>query len=171
MRIKVLPAIISITLVGCNKSTNNDMPPTSEISIEDLSRGAIVHDSLTTKQTKDIERIHRVFSEVNATSLKETIDNFKSDRNPDREIAIWSGMADAYERFTLNKHIEEYDKKMEAFQLLLVRSMMTEEEIIQKMEFSYLSADDVKEIFSYYTDLPKPISIESVPAVSVPSKK
>lgn len=149
MKIHLSLIIIVLGLTCCTKK-NNEQPVTTEMAIADLELNGIVHDSLTAKQIKEIERIQRVFSEVNSSSLEETINNFKRDQNPEREIAIWLGMADAYERFTVNKHIEEHDKKEEAYQLILLRSIMTEEEAIDKADITYLTQDEVKEVLSYY---------------------
>ncbi|MBA4058079.1 MAG: hypothetical protein C0490_25400, partial [Marivirga sp.] len=110
MKIHSLLIIILIELICC-KAKNSEKPLTKEIAIKDATVNGAVRGSLTTKQIKEIERIQRVFSEVRSTSLDETIKNFKRDQNPDGEIVIWLRMADAYERFTLNKHIEEHDKK------------------------------------------------------------
>ena len=61
-------------------------------------------------------------------------------------------MAEAYERFAVNKHIEEHDKKVEAYEVILLRSTMTEEEVMKKLSLSYLSKEELEEIFSYYAD-------------------
>src|SRR5215204_4459264 len=147
---KLLPLILLfIGLMSC-KQKNGEQPVTTQMAVEDLELNGIVHDALSDKQLKKIERIHRVFSEVNSSSLEETINNFKREQNPDSEIVIWLKMADAYERFTVNKHIEEHDKKEEAYQLVLLRSMMTEEKVIDSIDVTYLTQGEVKEVLSYY---------------------
>lgn len=150
---------ISFTLICCRRPGNGD-PAATEKVMDVLQLSEIVHDTLTDKQLREIRRIHHVFSEVNSSSLEETINNFKRDQNPDNEIAIWLKMADAYERFALNKHIEEHDKKEEAFELLLLRSMMSERDVRNKTDFTYLSGDEIEELFSYYTDQPRPLIID-----------
>ena len=69
-------------------------------------------------------------------------------------------MAEAYERFAVNKHIEEHDKKVEAYEVILLRSTMTEEEVMKKLSLSYLSKEELEEIFSYYADSPRSISVQ-----------
>ena len=160
MRTYILILAIATGLFSCG-TKNKDKTETTELAIQDLELNEIVHDSLTSEQIKDIERIQKVFSEVNSSSLGETIDNFRRDQNPDHEITIWLKMADAYERFTLNKSPGlEYNKKNEAYQLILLRSMMTETEVLGKVQIKYLTVDEVKEVFSYYLDPAKPLKVE-----------
>src|SRR5688572_14818581 len=136
--------ILSIALIGCIKNEPKEM------AIGDLELNEIVHDSLTSRQIKDIERIQTVFAEVNSSSLEETIENFKRDQHPDNEISIWLKMADAYEKFTVDKKGSiGMDKKNEAYELLLLRSMMSEVEVIDKYKATSLTSEEVKEIFAY----------------------
>ena len=70
-------------------------------------------------------------------------------------------MADAYERFTsrTEKSIG-YDKKNEAYELVLLRSMMTEQEVLARSTPKFLTKEEVKEVLSYYTDIPQPLKVE-----------
>ncbi|HTF20646.1 MAG TPA: hypothetical protein VK658_21385 [Chryseolinea sp.] len=152
--------IIFISLIGCVKSRKNEASPTAVSAIEDLKFDEIDHDSLTVKQLKDIKRIHYVFSEVSSSSMEEMINKFKRDKHPDEKIVTWSKMAAAYERFTLNKHVEEYDKKVEAYQLILLRSTMAEEDVLGKVDIIHLTKEEVNEVFSYCATLPESTKIE-----------
>jgi len=160
MRIYTLITIVTIGLTSCGRMSKGK-PETTEMAIQDLELNDIVHDSLTTRQINDIKRIQQIFSEVNSSTLDETINNFKRDQHPDNEIAIWQKMADTYQRFTsrTNKAIG-LDKKNEAYELILLRSMMTEGEVLQKYVPKVLTKDEVNEIFSYYSDPPQPVKVE-----------
>jgi len=159
MRIYLLPIIISIGLSSC-MTNNKKESHTGEISLQELKLNEIIHDSLTNRQIKDIERIQQVFAEVNSSTLEETMDNFKRDQNPDDEIKVWLQMASVYEQFTSDKVID-LNKKNEAYSLILLRSMMTEAEVMNKLTLKYLTENEAKEIFTYYTEQPKPLKIES----------
>ena len=160
MRIHSFSLICSVALTGCIQSRNSDASASTEMAIRDLRPGDIVHDSLTNKQLKEIKRIHDAFSEVSSTSLVEFIDGFKRAQHPDSEVAIWLTMVDAYEHFTLDKHVEEHDKKQEAYDVILLRSAMTEEEVMQRIHVTYLSKAELKEILSYFVGPPQPVTIE-----------
>lgn len=132
-----------------------------EMALKDLHSNEVVHDSLTSQQMKDIEKIQKVFAEVNSSSLKETIENFKRDQHPDKEILIWLKMAGAYERFTVDKKgIIGLDKKNEAYELLLLRSMMSEAEVMDRYKPASLTEKEVKEIFAYYLEPPRPLTVQ-----------
>lgn len=51
-------------------------------------------------------------------------------------------------------------KKQEAYKLILLRSMMTEEEAKKKAELKILNDSEVSEIFFHYNKAPKPITVE-----------
>lgn len=158
MRTQLLTIILLTGLICC-VTRSKDEP--KEIALKDLELNEIVHDSLTNQQLKDIARIQEVFAEVNSSSLEETIDNFRRDEHPDKEISIWLKMADAYELFTLDKReVVSLDKKKEAYELLLLRSMMSEGEVMNKYKATSLTDKEVKEIFTYYLEKPKPLTIK-----------
>lgn len=156
---RILPSILLLTaIVFCCRS-KKQTTDTRELPIEDLELNDVVHDSLSDDQLKSIEKIHSVFSEVTDSSLEETITNFKRGKHPDREIAVWLEMADAYQNFTSSKQLDS-NKKKELFTLILLRSMMTREEVIEKANFQYLSNEQVEEIFRNYDPTPKLLKVE-----------
>ena len=160
MRIFAL-TIIVIGLVSCG-GTGRDRPETTAMTIKDLQAHDIVHNSLTTDQLNEIKKIHEVFSEINSSSLDETIDNFKRDQQPDNEIAIWKKMANAYQRFALKpENSTAHDKKVEAYELILLRTMMTEKEVVEKVDLKFLTKGEVTEILSYYTAEPQPLKVDT----------
>jgi hypothetical protein len=115
---------------------------------------------LSAGQIEKITKIQTAFAEVNPSSLEETITDFKRDRNPDNEIAIWLAMANAYERFTSKNVGVPLDKKKEAYKLILMRSMESEADAKAKSNLKLLTDREVAEIFSYYTLEAKPITVE-----------
>jgi hypothetical protein len=146
------------SILSCCKPKVEHMSTVTEVAIEDLQMNEIVHDSLTDDQLKKIETIYSVLSEVIGSSHEETITNFKRDVHPDREIAIWLEMAEAYHRFTLT-HLD-LNKRKEAYTLILLRSMMTQEEVMEKANFQFLTDVDAKEIFDYYNPSPQLLTVE-----------
>ncbi len=157
MRIYILTIFVSAGLMCCMSKRNEESA--TEMAIQDLKLGEAIHDSLSDEQIKKIEKIHKVFSEVNTSSLEQTITNFKRDQNPDNEIAIWLKMAGAYERFIEGRQVD-LNKKKEAYDIILLRSMMTEKEVIDKVNIDFLTTDEVEEVFGYYDVPPQPVKIE-----------
>ncbi|GEM66381.1 hypothetical protein SF1_43630 [Sphingobacterium faecium NBRC 15299] len=152
-----LMAIFGLTILSCNtdnKSTNNET-----MNANDLTLGPVVHDTLNNDQIEKITKIQIAFSEVNPSTLEETISNFKRDQNADNEIAIWLAMARAYEKFMLTHKEIGLDKKKEVYQLILMRSMEDEEAILAKANLTLLNNKEIAEIFSYYNFEAKPIAV------------
>eukprot|EP01035_Chromulina_nebulosa_P055322 gene55322-75815_t len=115
---KALPAFLLLTIFGftlfsCKTNDKSENSKVQTINANDLTLSPVVHDTLNSDQIERITKIQRAFSEVNPSTLEETITNFKRDRNPDNEIAIWLAMANAYEKFTAKNTSININKKKE----------------------------------------------------------
>jgi hypothetical protein len=51
---------------------------------------------LTTDQERRIAAIHRTFSEILPRSLEQSLQDFRKDMHPEREIVVWENMATTY---------------------------------------------------------------------------
>ena len=152
--ISIICSIIFIVIYSCKpKSENND--------VEKLIPNEIVHQELTKEQIEKIKKIQSSFADVYKISLEETITNFKRDQNPDNEIQIWLNMLNVYEKF-IHKNDNEIalNKKEEVFKLILMRSMMEENEAKIEAKCVILNENEIKEIFSNYKMEAKPLVIE-----------
>jgi hypothetical protein len=152
--------IIGLTQFSCEPKTNSDNSKVETVNVKDLNLSPVVHDTLNKQQIGKIKIIQEIFAEVNPSTLDETITNFKRDQNPDNEIAIWLTMATAYEKFILKNKNINFNKKEEAYKLILMRSMENETEAKLKSNLKLLSDKEVSEIFSYYNLEAKPIKVE-----------
>jgi hypothetical protein len=152
--------LVILTMAACNTpDQNKDKEKLFKTS--ELQLGPVRHDTLSTTQLADIRKIQQVFAGVYPASLDETITNFKRDAHPDGEIAVWLTMATAYEKFIALKGLDtSFAIKKEAFELILLRSMMPEEEAKTKATLKVLSVKDVQTIFKLYDNAPKPLTVE-----------
>lgn len=147
--IKLLCTCIPLlVLTACNTNSVDKDGSAILTPAERLS----ANDALSQQQLNDIRKIHNALSEVVQSSLANMTEDFSRSEHPDREIAIWLNVAAAYERFAVDKHVEEYDKKKEAFQLLQLRSRVSGEAALMKYDFAYLSKDEISEILRYYDE-------------------
>lgn len=139
-----------LVLTACNTNTmdkDTAIPTTSE-----KSAAGETSDSLRQQQLNDIRKIHNALSEVVHGSVETMIDEFRRSKHRDEKIAIWLNVAAAYEKFAVDKHFEEYDKKKEAFQLLQLRSGVSDEAALPEYDFVYLSKEEISEILRYYEE-------------------
>ena len=157
--IAILVIIFSLTMYSCN--TNAKSSDTQTVSIDSLTMSPEVHDSLNDDQTTKVKKIYNAFSEVNPSTLEETISNFKRDQNPNNEINVWLNMATTYENFISTRPSKlDLDKKKEVYKLILIRSMMSADEAKSQAGLKLLNDSEIKEILDGYDNAPKPIIVE-----------
>ena len=101
---KLLVLTAALTATACN-SNNQDEQTTTKVDISTLHQSPVAHATLSPAQLEKLKFIYTTFSEVQPSTLEETITDFKRDQNPDDEIAIWMSMANAYQKFVQEKGI------------------------------------------------------------------
>lgn len=160
MKLILLAILLSIIAMSCNERSPSD-EIVKATKVENLTQNSIVHEVLSDEQLEKIAFIQKTFEEVYPISFEETVTNFKRDQNPDNEIAIWLGMCKAYEPFAQQKKgADNLKARKEAFKLILMRSMMTEEETINNAELEVLEDSEIQKILSNYSLEAKPVSVE-----------
>jgi hypothetical protein len=124
-----------------------------------LQQGPILHEKLSDDQIARITHLQKVFAEVDSSPLEKWIEDFSRDRDPDREIAIYEGMATPFQSF-IAKHTLSIQGKKDAYQIVLLRSGASEEETLSHMKLKELTEANAREILSEYSAKPEPILIE-----------
>jgi hypothetical protein len=96
------------------------------------------------------ERMSRTFAEVCPGSPEDWEDDFRRDRNPEREMALWDELARGYLHFTQG---QDWDlgRKKELFQLLL--SCLTEgaKYALRRVDLRHLSRARARDIVNHVT--------------------
>lgn len=89
------------------------------------------HNTLPLQLVNRIKIIYHLFSYFSSQTLEKTIDNFKHDTNPEREIIIWEAVCSTY--IELIKMLPNNEKtKKEAFGLVLFISTNQSRELLNK---------------------------------------
>jgi hypothetical protein len=94
-----------------------------------------------------MERIHKLrgaLAEVYHSPIEKWVDNFKRDADPDKELAVWEKIADSYTRYC-SKRLLSIEAKKDVFQLLLLRSMASEKEVLNHIKLKTLTVAEAKE--------------------------
>jgi hypothetical protein len=118
----------------------------------------IVHASLPPEQIARIERVHRTFAEVDPTPLDKWIEDFRRDQEPEPQIRVWEDMALAYEGFLADRELS-LDAKKEVFQIVLLRSMASNEEVLEKLQLEHVTGEDALKVLELYPSDPVPITV------------
>jgi hypothetical protein len=103
---------------------------------------------LSAGQIDKIKSIHQSFLEVYPISLEETIINFQKDINVDQEIDLWMTMSDSYLAVLVEKKYSDINLKKEVFQLLLMSSMLPQENLPKKIEIKILTKSDLEYVLN-----------------------
>ena len=156
MKLFFYACFIIISIAACNSTEQK--PGVVMMDPKNINPGPVIHDSLTAEQMEKVKRIQKTFEEVYTATLEETVTDFKRDQNPDKEIAIWLNMASAYEKYTNKYPRADSVKKQEAFQLILLRSMMPDQEAVKEAKLKVLSKEEINELLHNYNAEAAPIT-------------
>lgn len=150
----LFPFLIATCLLalGCDRrepSVASDASSPLPVSQSDVQRvdpstvqlGPIQRDSLSPEQMERIRKLQAVFVEVDGMSVEQWVDNFKRDLDPDRELEIWEVMAKAYTSFCSTRTLSS-EAKREVYKVVLLRSMASEQEVLQRLDLEILTKDD-----------------------------
>jgi hypothetical protein len=151
-RVHVFLILTSLIAVGCyqreQSSASNALStaPTSQPNVQwvdpsTIQPGQIRRDSLTAEQMERVRKLQAVFVEVDGQSVEQWVDNFKRDLNPDRELEIWESMAKAYTAYCSKRTLSPEVKK-EVFEVILLRSMAPEKDVLERLELKVLTKDE-----------------------------
>lgn len=113
------------------------------IPLSKLVPGPIQHDTLPADLLIRIQNIHFIINEVFPYPLSERINDFRHDRHPDREVAIWERIASAYLKLTTDRVLDLGQKK-EIFTALLLSSnrKLNEQDFL---EFQYVTLQMIED--------------------------
>jgi hypothetical protein len=153
-------AFVAILVSGCDRASKPNDTKTQWVDPNQLQPGPIRHESLTGEQMSRIQRLQRVFSEVDPSPIEKWMEDFKRDQNPDRELSVWEGIAAAYEKFTASRTLT-LDAKKEVFQVTLLRSSAPEEDALKHLKLKILTEQDARDIMRLFSTRPAPLRVGS----------
>ena len=108
----------------------------------------IRHPELPKELIERIEKFQKTFGEIYPVSVEKTIDNFKRDTHPEREVKIWEAMAETWKSYTEEHANLSQDEKKELLGILLDGSSAPE----HPGGFKYFSQENVKEIAGRFAE-------------------
>ncbi|MGY8771607.1 MAG: hypothetical protein ACKVH8_24590 [Pirellulales bacterium] len=124
----------------------------------DIQLSPTMHDSLPEDLITRIKKVHATFADVDESSLDKWIDDFKRDLDPESNIRIWEDMVVAYDSFCKNQDLQ-LETREEVFKVVLLRSMMPDNDVLSRLELEHITIDDVKSILAAYPGKAKPIEV------------
>lgn len=101
---------------------------TKRIKIKDIKvDGTIKTPLLPSGFINRVQRFKKILSEVEKTTLEQTINNFQQDQHPERELRIWEEIASSYKDFIEVNPDLTIEEKKEVFSITLRLSMGVED--------------------------------------------
>ena len=114
-----------------------------------IQPGPIRRDSLTHEQMARIRALQATFVEVDGQTVEQWVDNFKRDADPDKELRIWERMSKAFRAFCDGRKLSPEAKK-DVFSVVLLRSMASEQDVLEHMKLKVLSREDAIAVMKSY---------------------
>lgn len=152
--------LIALLVTGCDRGSTSGDAKTQWIDPSKLEPGPIRHASLTEGQMARVQRVQKVFSEVDPSPIEKWVEDFRRDANPERELSLWESMATAYETFTTSRTLALAAKK-EVFGVVLLRSGAPEEEVLKHLKLKILTEKDARDIMRLFSARPTPVTVVS----------
>jgi hypothetical protein len=132
-----------------HEAQTSPTPRIERIETGTLKLGPVCHETLTPQQIERLHKVQAALSEVDDSPLEKWIDDFRRDADPDREIAVFEAVAQAYQAFCSTRP-RTLPQKHDVFGLLLERSGTTEEDILTHRKLEVLTPEEAREALSYY---------------------
>jgi hypothetical protein len=134
-----------LNFFGVSRENNAQEPKAAKLAeLDSLQPGPIKNQELNPKQMERIYKLRGVLAEVERSPIEKWVENFKQDANPDKELTVWEKIADSYTRYCARKPLSR-EAKEDVFQLLLLRSMASEREVLNHIKLKTLTVDEAKE--------------------------
>ncbi len=132
-----------------------------KININDIQDGEPKHNVLPDGLVERIKAFKAKLGEMDPTPLDKTIDNFRYDRNPEREVAVWEEIAGRYVEYAgTYKEPIPFEHKREIYKVLFSASCFAvDEEFLQSLK--YITRDEALYLNSFFQEK-RPITITRV---------
>jgi len=115
----------------------------------DLHKGPIRHPVLPDGFVDRIKALKAILSDVDPSSIKTAIDNFKRDTHPEEELANWKRIANTYRLFLLHNPVSDPAIRKEVFAVLIGASMASED----WSNITRLNSDQINHLVASYRGL------------------
>jgi len=159
--------IIMVSIFSCTQEEkSSDILVKDGMSLKTVKSDKIVpgplrHDNLSDDQLNRIKILQKIFAETSPIPFEEWVDGFRRDVHPEQEIRVWEMMAHSYSAYIEGKDLS-MDQKNEIYVVILQRSMMPAENVLQRLELKHITEKEAREAMDLYKSDPKPPTVERI---------
>jgi hypothetical protein len=122
---------------------------TKNIEVSDIEVGPIVHPVLSDSFIERIKMFKTILGDVDDISLERSIDAFKRDSNPEKELAIWERIASTFQTFLSHNPTSDPAVRKDIFAVLFLASTGVEE----YPNINHLSEQQIEHLVHNYRGL------------------
>lgn len=120
-----------------------------QVKISDLQEGPIRHSVLPEAMVGRIKAFKDILGEVDNTTFEKTVDNFKRDLNPEKELEIWERIASTFQMYLAHNPTNDPEIRKEVFAVVVGASMGMED----WSNIKRLSQEQIKHLVLNYTGI------------------
>jgi hypothetical protein len=115
-----------------------------KVELSSIAKGPIRHETLPDSLLVRIKLIQSALHDVFTMSLDDSIDDFRRDSHPEREIEVWEKIISAFQDAT-SASVLSLDQRKEIFRYLLLRTIQepSDEEI---QSYKYITAEAARRL-------------------------
>jgi hypothetical protein len=140
-------ALLALCLVSCGQAPG-EKPLGGKangrvewVDPKTIQPGPIRRDALSDEQMARIRSLQATFADADGQTVEQWVDDFKRDSDPDQELRVWERMAKAYRAYCDGRKLSTGAKK-EVYRVLLLRSMASEQDVLERAKLKELSRED-----------------------------
>lgn len=153
-----LASISIVLLVFCSVAEAQSNEEGTLTATGNLVQGEYVHDELPADLSDRIRAITDVFEPIDGLSYEAALDLYRRDRNPEAEVVIWEEIVRVYSEFCATS-CTTAERKREVYTALLIASSLPKSAVMETLQPTVLSEEDVSRIVSMYRLSPEPITV------------
>lgn len=153
---RILGLIFCICILSCQQPQKTDI---KNVKTNSIQAGPIRHETLSPELLERIEKVHKKLYEVEGIPLAKCVENFKRDLHPEPNIIIWEQMAEAYISYCSSHEKLSLGEKKEVYKVILMRSMISTEDVLKRLELKHLSIEESKNVLALYSWKPVPLTV------------
>ena len=149
--------VLCLASASCNRAPEGRKPTGKAedggrvewVDPKSIQPGPLQRDILSDEQMARIRTLQATFVEVDGQAVEQWVDSFKRDADPDKELRVWERMAKAYLAYCGGKSLSPAAKN-DAYQVVLLRSMASEKDVLERVKLNELSRDDAIAVMKGY---------------------
>jgi hypothetical protein len=151
-------ALCLALIAACSGSEPKDSGEATIIDPKSLSFNEYVYQELPADLLERIRATTDVFEPIDGISYEQAVDMYRRDINPGHNVEMWVSMAQAYSAFC-EARCGSMQEKNEVYKTLLLASMFSKDDVMNQLQSTILSEEDVDQLISLYGRPPEPILV------------